>query len=516
MSVAKLFAALLGLAALALAAPAQATWYKAETDRFIVYGVSGEASVREYAEKLQTFDAILRLHHPSTASRVPNTKVQLYLVRTRDGLRQVKPGLPSDIAGWYEATNEGVFAMGVTDGGLGQDDVLFHEYAHHFMLENFPAAYPAWFVEGFAEYFMTTDIKRSKIVVGGYNPGRAYGVFNVPWVPMEDLLTKSTGQLSASRREAFYAQSWLLMHYMRSDATRAKQLNEMVAAVSKGTDPVTAMKTATGQDLVQLTAALRKYNKLPTLILSGPITNPPQVTAVRLPPSHDDLMLDNLRLLMASTGETDEAFLAGVRRKAARYPGDRFAETTLARAEFVMGDVGKGEATLDRLLKAEPENEELLLQAGTGKLIAGIRDRSKREAHYRAARAPLIKAYKLDAKDFRPLYAYVMSRSIEPAFPNDNDLNAMLEARALAPAVQELSLRAGVAMLARGKKEEAVRLLTPLINNPHGGPAAAQARALLEGKSERQAEAEGKAAEETPIAPQAPPEPAKPAAPKKS
>ena len=36
---------------------------------------------------------------------------------------------------------------------LDPKSVLFHEYAHHFMLHHFPAAYPAWYVEGFAEFF---------------------------------------------------------------------------------------------------------------------------------------------------------------------------------------------------------------------------------------------------------------------------------------------------------------------------------------------------------------------------
>ena len=47
------------------------------------------------------------------------------------------------------------------------------------------------------------------------------------------------------------------------------------------------------------------------------------------------------------------------------------------------------------------------------------------------------------------------------------------------------------------------RLLEPVINDPHGGRFAAQARALLAGKSENEAEAAGASApeEEAPTAP---------------
>ena len=92
--------------------------------------------------------------------------------------------------------------------------VLLHEYAHHFMLENFPTAYPAWFVEGWAEYFMTAEINGAKIKVGGFNPARAYGVLGETWLPLEQVLSKTTSETDPERRNVYYAQSWLLMHYM--------------------------------------------------------------------------------------------------------------------------------------------------------------------------------------------------------------------------------------------------------------------------------------------------------------
>src|SRR5690606_17382921 len=33
--------------------------------------------------------------------------------------------------------------------------VLKHEYAHHFMMQYFPGAYPGWYVEGYAETVAT-------------------------------------------------------------------------------------------------------------------------------------------------------------------------------------------------------------------------------------------------------------------------------------------------------------------------------------------------------------------------
>lgn len=471
---------LLGLAAVfLLAAPAQAAWIRVETDRFVVYGQGGEKSVRDFATKLTTYDWVLRNFHPSTLDRKSPTKVQVVLLADQSDLKRVRPFLQRYTLGFYSAMNEGVFAFAVKSEGLvGADNVLFHEYAHHFMLENFPSAYPAWFVEGWAEYFMTTEIGKDQIKIGNYNPGRAYSIFNQTWLPLEELLSKTTGETRPGRRDAYYAQAWLLTHYMRSDETRAKQLDAAIKAISEGKDPVKSFETATGGSLADLTAALKKYRKLPMLGIRNPnLATQMKVTA--MPRSADDLLLDEMRLVLWFTGRPDPDFLANVRRKAARYPGDALAERTLARAEFVMGDVAAGEAIMKRRLEAGPNDVEDLLLAGTGQVMAGMRTPDQREARYRAARPLLAKAYQLDKGDFRTLYAYALSRSIEPVFPTDNDLAALTEARYLAPAVQENSFRLGMALLQKGRRDDAAKVLAPVLNNPHGGRAAEQARTLL-------------------------------------
>lgn len=471
--------ALLGLAGvLMLALPAQAAWLRVETDRFVVYGQGGEKSVREFATKLTTYDWVLRNFHPSTLGRPSATKVQVFLLGSEADLRRVRPYSQKYTLGFYSAMNEGVFAFAVKSEGLGADDVLFHEYAHHFMLENFPAAYPAWFVEGWAEYFMTTEITKDQIKIGGYNPARAYAIFNNTWLPMQDLLAKTTGETRPERTNAFYSQAWLLTHYMRSDEQRARQLDQAIKAIADGKDPVKSMEVATGASLAELTASLKRYRKLQILGIRNPALAP-TMTVTTLPRSADDLLLDSMRLVLAPTGRVDPEFLAGVRRRAAKYPGDRLAEQTLARAEFVMGDVPAGEAIMKRRLDARGDDVEDLLLAGTGQVMAGMRERDQREARYRAARPLLAKAYQLDKRDFRTLYAYALSRSIEQAFPTDNDLAALTEARDLAPAVQENSFRLGMALLRKGRRDDAARILAPVINNPHGGRAAAQARTLL-------------------------------------
>jgi hypothetical protein len=464
-----------------LAAPAQAAWIKAETDKFIVYGQGGEASVRDFATKLDLYDQVLRALNPATLNRRPATKVQVIVLPRREGLKQVNPDVGPLVLGFYRATTDGVLAFAVERKGFGPDDVLFHEYAHHFMLDNFPAAYPAWFVEGWAEYYMTTDIKDGRITVGSYNQGRVDGILAGEWLPLALLLSRTTAEINPDWHGAFYAEAWLLTHYMLSDPERARQLNTALMAIAKGEDPVKALSAATGRSMAELTGVLERYHNLRTIVLAADALPRSAMTVTALPPSADDLFLDQMRLMGMEAGAEDPRLLADIRRDAARWPGDALAERTLARAEFMIGEPAVGEAIMARRLAAAPDDREDLLLAGLGRVLTGVRDKDVREARFRGARALLAKAYALDKTDFRPLYAYALSRSIEPGYPTDNDLNAWAEARSLAPAVAEISLRGGMALVQKGRREEAARVLARLINDPHGGELAAQARALLEG-----------------------------------
>lgn len=498
------------------AGPAKADWYRAETDRFVVYGEGREAKVRDFAVKLQTFDSMLRVFHPVTKTKATATKVHVYLVDGVRDLRRIRPGLPNQVAGFYSASNEGIVAAAATAGGMQADDVLFHEYAHHFMLENFPSAYPAWFVEGFAEYFMTAEITEGGVKVGGYNQDRAEALFFASWLPWEDIFGKTTGETRKRDRYAYYSQSWLLAHYMYSDDARTKQLEKALTAIAAGAAPLQAFHDATGLDAAALDRELRRYRKLRLFMVRVPPPAAESVKTDRLGPGEAEFVLDHARLILSPTGELDQAYLDGVRGRAQRYPADPFAQRTLARAEFVMGDVARGEAIVRTLLAARPDDVENLLMAGTGQILAGMREREPedRVVRFRAARPHLGKAYALDKEDFRPLYAYALARSVEPEFPTDNDMTVLLEARALAPSVQENALRAGLALLKKGRLEDARRVLAPVINNPHAGAFAAQARALLAGRSEAEAQAAAKAAEaEEAAEPASPPRPGAPAQP---
>ena len=177
-------------------APAHADWLKAESERFIVYSDGGEGKLREFVQELETFDRFLRLRMGLDVNETPPRKLPIYLVASRRGLTQVRPDLPENVAGFYMATDEDIFGIALRDQTV---NTLKHEYAHHFMMQNFSYPYPGWFVEGFAEYFATVEIEKSRILVGKYNENRAYWLQAASWMPMTELLSKRPLQRARNR-----------------------------------------------------------------------------------------------------------------------------------------------------------------------------------------------------------------------------------------------------------------------------------------------------------------------------
>jgi hypothetical protein len=311
--------AALGLAVLGRAGTAHAEWQKAESAHFVVYSDGGESSLRDFTAKLEDFDALLRLFHGRAAGQDDGArKLDIYMVRSIDQLRRAFPD-QERAAGVYTAGINDIFAVAIRKSdGLAEDTVL-HEYVHHFMLQHYPGAYPAWLVEGYAEYFMTADIEDKKILVGAPNGSRVSGLLNGSWVSSRDLLTKRSSQIPEQQGAIYYGQAWLLAHYMLSDPERKKQLSAFVGATAKGEDPLVAWPKATGIQINDLERVMRGYlrSAIPnkTLVRDKQPNFPMTVTT--LPPSTADLVLENQLAKRAPPKAMGEKLLRTVRGEAA-------------------------------------------------------------------------------------------------------------------------------------------------------------------------------------------------------
>jgi tetratricopeptide (TPR) repeat protein len=487
--------AVVAASVLATATPALAEWRKAESDRFIVYSDVGERQLRSFVQELESYDRVLRFRMGLPGDVPTLRKLPIYLVSSPSELGKVRPGASASLAGFYIAADEDIFGVAIRDRDV---DTLKHEYAHHFMMHNFSYAYPGWFVEGFAEYYATVEIKADRFTVGRFNENRASWLMAAPWMEMKDLLSRRP-QERAANRETYYPLAWLLTHWFMSDPERQKMLSAYLLDVGAGVDSVEAMERATGLSMIRLRDTLRRYatGNLSFQIVTAAIPTAP-MTITTLPGSADDLLLLNQRLKIGVAKDERAATAAEVRRLAARHPDDPLALLALGHAELHFGDPAAAEAPLQRLLALQPDHVEALQYLARARMeaVEGVEDPAEIDRLNAEARSFLVRAHRLDDLNYVTLMLAARNRRSGAGYPNDNDVAVLEQAFALAPQLGEARFALAQALLSQERNAQAIALLEPLVNHPHGSSAAARALlARARGEEPPQEDAEDAAAE---------------------
>ena len=170
-------------AALLLTAPgaAHAEWREAQSRHFTVYSEGSDESLRQTVIKLEKYDFLLRF--ASGMLKGPEgLKPKVYLVSDMKDVADALPFGGSGVGGFYDATQRGAYFVSPRSGASGgyrlnPQEVLFHEYAHHFMFNDFPATYPTWYSEGFAEFYGTPRILPNEVIEAGHAAVRRYASF---------------------------------------------------------------------------------------------------------------------------------------------------------------------------------------------------------------------------------------------------------------------------------------------------------------------------------------------------
>ncbi len=460
---------LAGTLLLIAATPALATWRVAETAHFRVHGRQSETRLRERATLLEDYVELLKLLTNRRDLPDGAPRLDVFLV---DEIADAMPfeRVERHIAGFYAATPGRIAAFAET-GATGQV-ILLHEYTHHFMLGSNTAAYPKWYVEGFAEYFATAKFSADTIEFGGVPPGRGSQLVRGDWLPLTRLLARDPDLREPSETAAFYAESWLLTHYLQRVSGQTAKLRAYLAAVAGGADSLEAFRIHIDPDIDAFERRLRRYMTSGDMTLSRfprPATTVAQVRLTVLPPSADALLLRLTALELARPRDNQKA-LADIAKAAARYPDDAFTRRALAFATLRLDDRRAAAPLIDALLAEAPEDATLLRWRA---MASDGADRA-------AAKRLLARAYRADPSDWRTMLAYVQLADPRAGPLADNDLDVALRAHELAPQVGEVVLVAATALAQAERLDEASRMLAPLAYSSHNVGMTAVAGALLE------------------------------------
>ncbi|MBJ7500953.1 MAG: hypothetical protein JHC57_14465 [Sphingopyxis sp.] len=486
----RILAAAAAMAAALIATVAEARWLRAETDSFIIYSEGNEKSLREFASTLQRFDVALRLllevKEQGESNRLP-----IYLLASTGEVAKLYTGSrSSSFVGFYRTERDGSFAVshrengGRSRGTSASQETLFHEYAHHFMKRYRTGAYPAWIIEGFAEYYSTIDFDRDgRALIGKPAYGRQYGLVQLPQIPVETLLATDPHSLkTVGQVDVYYGRAWLLTHMLFHDAPREGQLVAYARAINAGTEAGQAARQAFG-DLDQLDKDLAAYLRRPLnyRITKDAIPVPTNISVTALPPGEDAVIPLRLARLSARPGDDSLAVRDSLLGLTKAHAGDAAVWFEYAAAEWALDkdarDLAAVRSALDRVIAIKPDHVRGNVLLGELSMHELDMKGDYSDASWQKAREPVALANRTDPDDPLPLYVYFQSFIDQGKIPPDIAIQGLEQAFRLAPENIEMRVAHAFALANRGQFTSAIRLAQSIAFDPHMG---AQARPLLE------------------------------------
>lgn len=482
---------------LTTAAAGAADWYRAESPNFRLLARASKSMAQDKLQDLERLHQamLLTLGVNQSLARSP---FPIVMSDDPEMIGRVVPHLRKrQLAGLFVPRADGSQAFVFNDRHADAEftgKVIFHEYAHRVMAQYARISYPVWYVEGFAEYFGATVIERDAVQVGAFNPG-ADILSRRPWLDASRLLNpkiQSTGQqdIDDSYFQVFYAQSWLLTHYVLSKSERTQRFNEYFRRVAAGEDAVAALEPATGIAPLKLNGELRRHlDNLYSASIPNTALKAVAVRVSEVPNDEAEAELDAMIITTRPEPDHGKEVLQRLRERVKKAGGERAPDAVrwaLAYAEIRYGESENALEILSPWAKQdEPPFEANRLLGWAWQTHAARATGADRTLALDQARAFLVAAYKQRRNDAPTLYqlAQVLSQKGRSASLS----NAAEAANVLEPQVGEYAYLAIWVHLQDGNRDKARRGLESLASNPHGGESTERARAALQALQSDQA-----------------------------
>ena len=281
-------------------------WTEVRSGHFVVNTDAGGDRGRQVALHFEQMRAVFGqlILRSEVSIPVPLTIIAFRNSEEMQDHVPVYQGKAVDLNGFFLGRPDRDFVVLDLSGGDNWETV-FHEYAHVLLDGNYPPT-PLWFDEGFADYYSTINVLRDSVEMGKPPAGYLDVLRRAQWIPLAELFRvqpdSKTYNLS-DRRSLFYAESWVLVHYL-FDMQKLPAAGEYFGLVENQRVPVEeAAQQAFGVSLQQLEQQVKNYYQSPqavyrTLKLPVDVTKMNTYTADRIPPLDAQAVLADLDVHM--------------------------------------------------------------------------------------------------------------------------------------------------------------------------------------------------------------------------
>ena len=477
-------AALAALASvMAYVAPAGAQeWHQAETAHFIVKSRDSEDATRHFAELMERYDRGLRflagLPEDHVEESVANKPV-IYRFGDYTDMSRLYGNASAGVGGFFipragasvgyapsrrQRSNNSRERRDRTDS---IEQVLLHEYTHYFMRQNYPAAYPRWYSEGYAEMVSTVRFNEDGSFHLG-DPPQSRGAI-ISSRPLSDLDEMLDDDYVASGYDQYqhYVTGWLFAHYLNFNPQREAKLREYLTAIGQGQDSLTTAQRIFG-DLDALQRELIDYRRGP---FPGYDVRPnemgvPEVTVTPITGVEAELIEQEYTLARGVSAEDANGIAARLRLAVGQHPDSAHAHALLAAAEVSSREFAAGLAAATRATELDPQNANAWLSRAAA--LMGLAEDDP--AQYAVARTALGQARRIDPLDPRPLIMFYLSwyEEKDGADLPEQAVTALEAAYEEAGSDTYFRILLGRQLVMEDRLREARVVMTPALYSGHG------------------------------------------------
>ncbi len=245
-------------------------WIQVRSKNFFLIGNAKEKDMRRVATKLEQFRQTFRSLFPKARF---NQTIETNVVVFKNK-KSYKPFLPkrsdgkadTGIAGYFQS-GEDVNYITLSTEGKDEDTygTIFHEYIHFLLNTNFGRSeIPPWFNEGLAEYYQTFKIKNDQdVYLGKLQNNHLALLQRNKLIPLKTFFAMDNYSLHRNgnhSRSIFYAQAWVLIHYL-IQTKQSVNMSKFLVAVMNNVDQEKAFLESFNLDYETMEKALKKYAK---------------------------------------------------------------------------------------------------------------------------------------------------------------------------------------------------------------------------------------------------------------
>jgi tetratricopeptide (TPR) repeat protein len=270
-------------AVLTISCGAKEKWIHAQTEHFNMYSEASENESREFLNELEQFrSAFHQIFHLPRIGGPPVTVIMFGYADQMEPFQALYKGKPKAVVGYYHRdVDEDIIVLSAeTENRGGNDDnVILHEYVHRMLREqNYRP--PTWLDEGLAVFYATMRVTKDSAIIGQPAQRRLKLISHNAIMPLDKLFAVTHSSPSYNEEQqsgVFYAESWLLVHYLICGANKNTQgkFPEFINAVNGSPEKQEArFREVFGMSYSEMESELRVYmngGRFQTALLKLPI-----------------------------------------------------------------------------------------------------------------------------------------------------------------------------------------------------------------------------------------------------